>query len=130
MRGVLWIVQVLSSLETAAFANEHLRQRIDVVSVAVGHVTAEQNDRMVEHRTVAIGHVLEALGKLRENCSVIVLDESQVGHSFRKSSPVGCRVKGFADSEVLINPHAGFFDHPHRCHIRPIRLPGSAIISN
>ena len=25
---------------------------------------------------------------------------------------------------LLIDPHAGFLDHPHRRHIRPIRLPG------
>src|SRR3989442_14832004 len=103
MRRVLWIVQVLSALDTAAAANQHLRKRIGVVSIAVGHVTSEQNDRMVEHRTVAIGHALEALGKLRENRGVIILDEPEVGNSFRKSPPVGRGVEGFADSEVLVN---------------------------
>ena len=33
-------------------------------------------------------------------------------------------MEGFADSQVLVNPHAGFLDHPHRYHIGPIRLPG------
>ena len=122
MRGVLWIVHVLSPFNTTAAAGKHLRQRIDVVSIAVGHVTAEQNDGMVEHRTVAIGHVSEALDKLRENPRVIILDESQIGNSLRKSTPMRRRVESFADSEILINAHAGFLDHSHRCHIGPIRL--------
>ena len=62
-------------LDAAATANQHLRKRIGIVSVAVGHVAPEQSDRMVEHRTIAVGHALEALGKFREHRGVIVLDE-------------------------------------------------------
>jgi len=78
MRRVLWIVHVLPSLDTAATANQHLRKRIGVVRVAVGHVASEQNEGVVEHRPVAIRHVLEALGKLRENRRVEILDKSEV----------------------------------------------------
>ena len=105
MRRVLFVVQVLPTLDTAgAAADDHLRKRIGIVSVAVGHVAAEQNDRMVEHRAVAIRHVLEALDKLRENLGVIFLDEPQVRNAFRESAPVRRRVEGFADPQVLSRP--------------------------
>src|SRR5262249_10986524 len=97
MRRVLWIVHVLSSFDTAATANQHLRKRIGVVRVAVGHVAAEQNDGMVKYRTVAIGHVLEALGEFRENRGVIVLDESEVRNTFRISTPMRSGVERLAD---------------------------------
>src|SRR6478735_7765152 len=42
MRRVLWIVQVLSSLDAATTSNEYLRKRIGVVSIAVRHVASEQ----------------------------------------------------------------------------------------
>src|SRR5262249_7939372 len=71
MRRVLWIVQVLPSLDlAAATARENLRKRIGIVSVAVGHIASEQSDRMVEHGAVAIGHVLKAVYKLRKDRGV------------------------------------------------------------
>ena len=124
MRRVLLVVQVLVALDAAATADQRLRQRIVVVRVAVGHVAAEQNDRMVEHRSVAFLHVLEALHELREHRGVVVLDEPQVGDAFRESAPVRRRVEGLVDSQVRVRPHAGFLDHLHRRHSGPIRLPG------
>src|SRR5688572_17924193 len=102
MRRVRRIAQVLSSLDAAAMAEQNLGQRIVVVGVAVGHVTAEQNDRMIQQRAVAIGYSLEALGKLRKNRRVIVLDQPQVGNTFRKSSPMRRGVEGLADPKVLV----------------------------
>jgi hypothetical protein len=53
VRRVLRIVQVLVALDAAATADQRLRQRIVVVRVAVRHVAAEQDDRVVEHVAVA-----------------------------------------------------------------------------
>ena len=46
---------------------QRLRQRIVVVRVAVRHVAAEQDDRVVEHVAVALPHVVEALDELRKH---------------------------------------------------------------
>ena len=124
VRRVLRIVQVLATLDAATTADQRLRQRIVVVGVAVGHVAAEQDDRMVEHRPVAVGHLVEALDELREHRGVVVLDEPQVGDAFRESTPVRGRVERFVDAQVRVGPHAGFLDHLHRGHSGPIRLPG------
>ena len=54
------------------------------MGVAVGHVAAEQDDRLVEKRTVAVGRVLEALRKLGEDSRVIVLDQPEVCDALRR----------------------------------------------
>src|SRR5262245_58430466 len=47
-RRVALVVQVLIALQSAAASEQQFRQLIGIVGVAVAHVAAEQNDRVVE----------------------------------------------------------------------------------
>jgi hypothetical protein len=67
--------QVLAALDAAVTLAEHdVRQRVVVVQVAVRHVAAVQDDRVVEQRAVAVLRVGQLLDELREDLRVVVLD--------------------------------------------------------
>src|SRR5262249_19406688 len=48
-----------------------------VMRVAVAHVTAKQNDRMIQHGPVAIGHLREFRQEFREDLRVVDLNLSE-----------------------------------------------------
>ena len=63
---------MLAALDlAAAAADERHRQREVIVRVAVAHVAAVDEQRVVEHRAVAVRRVLELLHEPRERARVI-----------------------------------------------------------
>ena len=71
-------LQVLPALDLAvALAQDHVGQRIVVVQVAVAHVAAVQDDRMIQQRAVAILRGRQLLDELGEHLRVVVLDLHQ-----------------------------------------------------
>ena len=71
--------QVLPTLDLAApAAHDHRRQRELVVRVAVAHVASVQQDRVIQHRAVAVGHVGKLADELRERLAVVGLDLDQL----------------------------------------------------
>src|SRR4051812_39987257 len=72
---VLWILHVLPALDPAAgVAEDDGRQRVVVVLVAVAHVAAEHDRRVVEHGTVGFLRLGQPLHELREDQRVERLD--------------------------------------------------------
>ena len=55
-------------------ADDEVRQREVIVRVAVAHVAAVEQHRVVEQRAVAVGRVLQLLQELAELRDVVGLD--------------------------------------------------------
>src|SRR5690606_16458304 len=75
---ILRVNQVLTALDLAVRVTEdRRRQRIVVVPVAVAHVAAEHDDRVIEHRAVALLRVHEPVDEAGEKLRVILLNHGE-----------------------------------------------------
>src|SRR6185295_12738613 len=102
---VLRILQVLAAFDLAVrVAEDRRRQRIVVVLVAVGHVAAEQDRRVIEHRAVRLRRLCEPLDELREHQRVVRLDLHQLVHLRRVVAVMRQRMEALGDAEVRVRP--------------------------
>src|SRR5262245_4733684 len=70
-RRLVGVLQMLTALELSAAAAHHQRRQWEViVLVAVAHVAAVEQDRVIQDRAVAVGHRLELLQELGEGLGV------------------------------------------------------------
>src|SRR5688572_3795142 len=81
-RRAVGIDEMLLALDLACAAAEHEgRQRKLIVLVAVAHVAAVQEDRVVEDRSgVAVGNLHELRHEVREHLCVVALDHHELFH--------------------------------------------------
>ena len=71
---------MLAAFDFAPAADDGGRQWIVIVHVAVAHVAAENNDRMIQHGAVAVGHFREFGQEPGKDLGVIGLDFDQCRH--------------------------------------------------
>src|SRR5687768_5383116 len=91
---VLRVFEVLAALDLAVGVTEDgRRQRVVVVLVAVAHVAAEEDGRVVQHRAARLLRLRQPLHELREHFGVIALDLHQLGHLLRVVAVVRQRVE-------------------------------------
>src|SRR5580704_5757808 len=84
-RRVIVVAQVPATLELSASAASHqIRQREMIMQIAVAHVAAEENDRIVQQIAVAIRRALQLPEEARKQRDVIVLDLHQLLDLFRQ----------------------------------------------
>src|SRR6476660_5976867 len=77
-RSLIGNSKMLASLDLSeASADDGRRQREMVMGVAIAHVAAEKNDRMIQHRSVAVGHFRELRQELGECLCVVHLNLSE-----------------------------------------------------
>ncbi len=70
-RSPVWILNMAAAFETSA--DDEIRQWEMIVKVAVAHIAAEQNDRIVQERTISIGRGAHLLEKPPEQFPLIDL---------------------------------------------------------
>src|SRR5690606_40028799 len=74
------------SSDLVAPAQHRSRKRIVVVPVAVAHVAAVHDHRMIEHRAVSVRRVREPLDEAGEKLRVILLNDGETVELDRKST--------------------------------------------
>ena len=78
---VLRVLQVLPALDPAVrVAKDRRRQRIVVVLVAVAHVAAEQDRRVIQHGAARFLRLRQPVDELREHLGVVALNLHQLVH--------------------------------------------------
>ena len=114
---------MLAALDAAVRVTEdRRRQRVVVVPVAVAHVAAEQNRRVVEHRPVGFLCLRQPFDKLRKHEGVVRLNLHQLVLLLRVVAVMRQRMESFGDPQIGIGPHARFVIHRERDHAGDVGL--------
>ena len=113
---------MLTAFDLAPSGDNRRRQRIVIVHVAVAHVAAENNDRMIQQRAIAVGRFLELRQELCEDFGVIGLNLDQRGHSLRIILVMRRRVERVRNADVIVGLIARLRAHHHRENPRQVGL--------
>src|SRR6185437_14685107 len=105
-------------------AHQDLRQRIVVVLVAVAHVRAVEEQRMIEDAAVAFLEARQLLQKVREALHVIALDDLQPPNALLVIGVMADGVEGIRHPDEIVGAVGAFGDHHERGDAREIRLIG------
>src|SRR6516162_4018811 len=105
-RRVFGKVDLLSALleRARAAADEDVRQRIIAVHVAVAHVGAVEQHRIVQERAFAVGRGGELLDEIPEPLHVIALDLHQLLEPVEVIGMMRQRMEGVRHADEIIGP--------------------------
>ena len=103
-------------------ADQDVRQRIVVVPVAVAHVRAVHEQRVIEQRAVAVGRRRELLDEVREALHVIRLDPHELVDALLVVRVVRQRVERVRHADVVVRAVRALGHHDVRRDAREVRL--------
>ena len=107
-----------------AAADKDVGQRVSVVPVAVGHVRAVHEERVVEQRPLAVGNRGHLADKIGKALHVPGLDPNQFLDSSQIVGMMRHRVERIGNADVVVRAVGAFGDHEVRSHARQIGLIG------
>src|SRR6266850_8614887 len=119
---VLGVPQMLAALDAPVrMAKQSRWQRIVVVTIAVAHVAAKENGRVIQHRAVTLLCSLDPLDESRKHFGVVLLNLHEFVLLLRIVPVMRERMKCFGDTQVRVRAHAGFAIQGERNDARDIR---------
>ena len=100
---------------TGAAANHGIRDVEMAVLIAVAHVAAEEQDRVVEHRAIAVGHLGKLADELREHARVVGLHAREAVELCGVPLVMRERVERVGHADV-VERHVADFGFHHEAH--------------
>ena len=107
-----------------AAADDDIRQRVMIVSVAVAHVAAIEKDRVIEKRAVAVFVRVELADEIGEQPDVVCLDLGEPLELVGAILVVRHRVMAFGDTNLRVGSVADLTRHHEREHARDVGAIG------
>ena len=125
LRRVLGAHDVLAALQLAAAAADHdVRQRVVIVRVAVAHVAAVEQHRVIQQRAVAVLRRVELRQELAEQADVERLNARQHLELLGLVLVVRDRMVPFGDADLRVGAVADLARHHEREHARDVGAVG------
>ena len=116
---------VLSALQRAvAAADQDVGQGVIVVAVAVAHVRAIQEHRMIQQRAIAIGCRRHLGDEVRKALHVVALDLHQLVQALHVIGVVRQGVERIRHANVVVGAIGAFRHHHVSGHARQVGLVG------
>ena len=114
---------VPAALEARASpAGHHDRQVRVIVDVGIAHAAAQQIERVVEQRAVAIGRRLQLLDQIREQRHVVRVDLGELDQLLGIVHVVRHRMMRLGHADVRVGPRAGLARQLERDDARDVGL--------
>src|SRR5262249_47863052 len=107
-----WRMRRISQMASAFYpsrgaADQKDRQRVVIVFVSIAERAAEQNQRVVEKRAVAIRSLFELVEEVGERADVIPVQHGELIHVLPVVRVMRCIMETVADAALRVNGSAG-----------------------